>query len=427
MPRSIKDTPWKRIRNLLRNIHLWAGLVSGLFVVVICFSGTAYVFNTELTEMAAPHLYKVMPATANRIPVEIVAPVIQEKAGGAVTAIFVPAEANRTYRFDIKKEGDKSRNGTSYFVNPYSGEITGTSLEETGTKKFMSTMFSLHRWLLLDKIETPVFQGMTNRELGSKITGWATILFTLGCVTGICIWFPNKVRHWRQGLKIKTNGNRKRLIHDLHNAPAFYALIFLLLMGITGPQWSFPWYREGMQKTLGTYEAKTPKGETKKNTPPTALTNSKTLPTEINLSSILRAADTQLPYKGDYTIRIPEERGVPVVISKNKRGFFAPAAADKVLMNATSGQIIKTDVFTDKPFNERVAGSIKAIHTGSVYGIFTKLLYFIACLIATTLPLTGTLIWLNKLKKKKKKIKVTFAVRDQKITVTNLEDKLIAD
>jgi uncharacterized iron-regulated membrane protein len=426
MPRSIKDTPWKRIRNLLRNIHLWAGLISGLFVVAICFSGTVYVFNTELTEIAAPHLYKVKPGNVDRIPVEILLNKISEKAGGAVTAISVPAEANRTYRFDIKKEGDKSRNGTSYFVNPYSGEITGTSLEEPGTKKFMSTMFSLHRWLLLDKIETPVFQGMTNRELGSKITGWATILFTLGCVTGICIWFPNKIRHWRQGLKIKTSGNRKRIIHDLHNAPAFYTFIFLLLMGITGPQWSFPWYREGMQKTLGTYQAKTQKDSAKKTT--AAITgNPENLSALPSLSSMLLTADAQLPYKGDYTIRFPEETEAPVAITKNKLGFFAPAAADKVLIDAASGQIIKTDVFTDKPFNERVAGSIKAIHTGSVYGFFTKFLYFIACLIATTLPITGTLIWLNKLQKKKKKIKVTFAVRDQKITVTDLEDKLIAD
>ncbi|HXS57859.1 MAG TPA: hypothetical protein VN726_17115, partial [Hanamia sp.] len=40
---------------------------------------------------------------------------------------------------------------------------------------------------------------------------------------------------------------------------------------------------------------------------------------------------------------------------------------------------------------------------GSIYGMFTKLLYFFACLIATTLPVTGTIIWINKLKKKKKR------------------------
>ena len=64
-------------------------------------------------------------------------------------------------------------------------------------------------------------------------------------------------------------------------------------------------------------------------------------------------------------------------------------------------------------FNERVAGSIKAIHVGNVYGTFTKIIYFLACLIATSLPITGTMIWINKMKKSKKKNK---AVRKETIS-----------
>ena len=56
------------------------------------------------------------------------------------------------------------------------------------------------------------------------------------------------------------------------------------------------------------------------------------------------------------------------------------------MMDQYSGKIVKTEIFKDKPFNERVAGSIKAIHVGNVYGTFTKIIYFLACLIATSLP-----------------------------------------
>ena len=89
------------------------------------------------------------------------------------------------------------------------------------------------------------------------------------------------------------------------------------------------------------------------------------------------------------------------MITKTKTGFFAPAAGDRLVINRYTGAVEKTEIFRNKPFNERVAGSIKAIHVGNVYGTFTKLIYFIACLIATTLPITGTLIWLNKLKKRR--------------------------
>ncbi len=395
-------TPWEKIRKLFQTIHLWLGLASGIVVVAICFSGTIYVFNTELTEMSAPELYKIKPIKgAQRLPLENMLAGISGHLGKVNTA-YIPSNAERTYRFDIKKEGDKSRSGTSYFVNPYTGDIVGTSLQKSKTKEFMSTMFSLHRWLLLDKIETPIFKNITNRELGSMITGWATIIFTLGCITGMVIWFPKKIRHWRQGLKIKTNGNWKRIIHDLHNAPAFYALIFLLLMGLTGPQWSFEWYRNGMQKTLGTYQPKEKPAE-KNSTAGTKNDAPQEDSISLNLSALLANADQQLTYKGDYTIRFPEDAKSPINITKNKNGFFAPAAGDKMMVNSGNGAIMKTELFKNKPFNERVAGSIKALHTGSIYGMFTKLLYFFACLIATTLPVTGTIIWINKLKKKKKR------------------------
>ena len=55
---EISKTRWQKLRKLINDIHLWLGLGSGLIVIAVCFSGTVYVFNTELTEKAAPHLYK---------------------------------------------------------------------------------------------------------------------------------------------------------------------------------------------------------------------------------------------------------------------------------------------------------------------------------------------------------------------------------
>ncbi|HEX6180660.1 MAG TPA: PepSY-associated TM helix domain-containing protein, partial [Chitinophagaceae bacterium] len=191
------------------DIHLWLGLSSGLIVIAICLSGTIYVWNTELTEWSAPQLYSVnVPSGATRISADSLIKKLSDSTGGTVTSVTIPASDERTYQFQVKKKVDSTR-GVTYFVNPYTGEITGTSIQKTGTQKFMSTMFSLHRWLLLDKIG--------NRELGSAITGWATIIFTLGCLTGLIIWFPRKIKNWKQGLKIKFNSNWKRLNHDLHN------------------------------------------------------------------------------------------------------------------------------------------------------------------------------------------------------------------
>jgi len=72
-------------------------------------------------------------------------------------------------------------------------------------------------------------------------------------------------------------------------------------------------------------------------------------------------------------------------------------------LDKATAQVTPVERFRDQPLNQRIARSIKSLHIGDVYGTITKILYFIACLIATTLPVTGTIIWINKLRKKKKK------------------------
>ena len=229
------STPWMKTRKLFNDIHMWIGLVTGIIVIAICFSGTVYVYNTEITEKASPHLYKVddVPG-AQRLNPEQPFAAVESAGDGKVTGVLIPAERNRTLQYTVRKKDEKGR-GTTFMLNPYTGVITGNSNEKNGAKEFMGKMFSLHRWLLLDKIEEPIFDKLTNRELGSLITGWTTILFTLGCITGLIIWFPKKVKNWRAGLQIKIGANWKRLNHDLHNTLAFYAFFVFIGHGFNRP------------------------------------------------------------------------------------------------------------------------------------------------------------------------------------------------
>ncbi len=402
---------WPAIRSIFNKLHLWMGLASGLIVFVVCLSGTIYVFNQELIEWSAPHLYKVnYEKGVSRMSPDVLKSAVEQASGGTVTRVSIPAKPDKPFQYSVKIEGDNSRGGVSYMVNPYTGKILGNSKEELPMRTFMGYMFSLHRWLLLDKIEKPLIEGKTNLEVGRLINGWATILFTLGCITGLIIWFPNRVKSWKQGLKIKRNAGWKRMNHDLHNSLAFYSLFFLLLMGLTGPQWSFEWYRTGMQKTLGTYKEKpVNKGTAVKEEPQIASAdNSQPV---LSIADYMGIADKALHYTGNYSISIPGTTDEVAAVSKTRIGFFAPAASDRMSIDKYSGEVTRKDIFRDKPFNERVAGSIKAIHVGTVYGSFTKWIYFFVCLIATSLPVTGTLIWVNKLKKKRKRA-VAFNVRE---------------
>lgn len=403
---------WELIRKAFIKIHLYAGLTSGLIVIAVCLSGTIYVYNTEIRETANSERYFI-EVEGERRSLDALKTQVEQELKGEIASVNVFQAEDRTVQFGVKTEG--AERPVTYFVNPYSGEILGNNAEKTGTEEFMGYMFSLHRWLLLDKIEEPILESMTNMELGRFINGVATLLFLMGVITGIIIWFPNKLKNWKQGLKIKWSGNWKRVNHDLHNTLAFYSLLILFIMAVTGPFWSYQWYKEGWQKTFDTYQAPqgggqggpggnqrgaggTPGGERELEKP------SEEAPVErafISLDQVVATSNATLIYDGNLRVTLPNKPDGDISVSKSRTGFFAKAGADQLTLNPANLDVKETKLFSDLPVRQQIGRSVKSLHTGEIFGQFTKFIWFVACLIATSLPITGTLIWWNKRKKKK--------------------------
>ncbi len=397
---------WKSIRQFLNDIHLYAGLTCGLIVIAVSLSGTIYVYNTEIREFFESERYFVEKESKS-IPLDELRVTLETQLDGQVVGFQVFGQEGRTHQFSLKKTGEE--NSITYFVNPYSGKVLADNAQKTATEKFMGSLFSLHRWLLLDNVETPIFDSMSNQDLGRLINGIATSLFLLGVMTGIFLWFPKKAKNWKQGLKVKWDGNWKRINHDLHNTLAFYSLIALFIMAVTGPFWSFGWYKTGWQKTWDTYQA--PKEEIKGNAVANPAQESEpiqdSLPQPaapvVSLDELLALSSQQLPYEGNVRFTLPEDAEGEIGVSKSRIGFFARAGADQLKVIPATLVVKETVLFGELPVRQQIGKSVKALHTGEIFGQFTKFLWFIACAVATSLPITGTLIWWNKRGKKGKK------------------------
>jgi uncharacterized iron-regulated membrane protein len=111
-----------------------------------------------------------------------------------------------------------------------------------------------------------------------------------------------------------------------------------------------------------------------------------------------------LDYEGETTISIPASDKEVYTITKNNSSRLSPVITDKLVVDK-DGAVLHKELFADKPLNVQIASLIKPIHIGTIFGTFSKIIYFFACLIATSLPITGTLIWINKLKLQKSKKK----------------------
>ena len=395
---------WKPIRQFLNDIHLYAGLLSAVVVIAVCFTGTLYVYNTEIREFFDSERY-FTSEQGNPKTLEELKSGLQPLQQGKLVSVTAYSGADRSVQFQVKKEGEEK--ATTYFVDPYTGEILADNAKKTTSEELMGYVFSMHRWLLLDKVETPILESMTNQELGRLINGIATSLFLLGVLTGIFLWLPKKAKNWKQGLSVKWSGNWKRINHDLHNTLAFYSILALFIMAVTGPFWSFGWYKTGWQKTWDTYQApkEEKKGDTSKesNSPNPVLEDSIQLPEPvlISLDEAMAAANKQLTYAGVVKLTFPEDPEGDLAVSKSRTGFFARAGADQLKLNVQTLELKEKVLFAELPVRQQIGKSVKALHTGEIFGQFTKFLWAVACAVATSLPITGTMIWLNKRKKKR--------------------------
>lgn len=370
-------------RKLMNDLHLWLGVGSSLILFVVCLTGTIYTFKTEIEEFIEPEKYEVTISDQKYSMADLVAHV-EKETKGKVNRISFTENASRPYEINVKTNKE-DRRGTNFMVNQYTGKIIGET--KGPASEFFMTVFKLHRWLLLDM------------KIGRPIVGIATLIFTFLCISGLILWLPKKIKGWKSfkpGFKIMWKAKWKRINHDLHNTLGFYSLIFLLIMCLTGLTWSFEWYNNGLHKLLTGKEKEArnsgkekDKKESKDDFVPT-----------ISYEEALNIAQNTLPYEGKTIITKPKEKGYE--ITKYNHDRFNVEASDKLTINALTGSIDKTELFDDLTLGEKISKQIKGLHLGTTYGLFSKIIYFIACLIATSLPITGIFIWINKMKPKKK-------------------------
>ncbi|MCD8101564.1 MAG: PepSY domain-containing protein [Alistipes sp.] len=75
-------------------------------------------------------------------------------------------------------------------------------------------------------------------------------------------------------------------------------------------------------------------------------------------------------------------------------------ASDIYTFHPATGEVTAVSYYRDQPRSAKIRGWIYAVHVGSWGGIYTKILYFLACLTGAALPVTGYYIWLKKRWKK---------------------------
>ena len=396
-------------RKLINDIHLWLGLPSAVILVIMCFTGTLYVFQKEITQWVDRDKYQ-LETTGKSLPVAALKASIEKEKKGKVVSVIMPQLANEAWTFTLAVDDDKKsempkaivkskkekaeskaepkkEKTKSYWINPYTGKVIADA--QTPTSEFFATILKLHRWLLID-----------NHDIGGTITGTAALMMLLLQITGIILWAPAKLKSWKKfnawdpGFKIKLDAKFKRINFDAHKALGFYAFVFVTIMAITGPYFVFSWYKTAFASTMGT------KPISKEILEKSKYPRADAIP--VTFETIAANVEAQYPYKGTTRITYPKDSSGVFAVQKYKSGFIASSAVDKMTLDQYSGKTVVLTRFDNKTLGEKIVASAKLLHTGELFGTFSKIIYFLACLIATSLPVTGFLIWWGRNNKPEK-------------------------
>lgn len=217
-----------------------------------------------------------------------------------------------------------------------------------------TTIVRLHRWLFM-KPENAHDGGLS---LGRILTAVSSICMTIVLLSGVVIWWPKSKKALKIRLKISTNKGFRRFVYDSHVSLGIYVVIFLLLMSLTGPVFSFGWYRQGMSKLFG--QPMPPKG-----------------------------MKMQQPKDGAKQSATNDKAFAQVDTSQIKQQ--TQAAKD-------GAKDMKGDQHGKKPKGGKL---FKQLHTGTWGGWFSRVLYAIAAFIGGFLPISGYYLWWKRRSREK--------------------------
>ena len=253
-------TQWLRqpqrvwLRRAAFQIHLWVGLIIGLYVVVLSLTGSVLVYRNELDRyLATPHAAfdekaKAMNADELKAAAQRAYPGWQVTAVNEGRTVRRPARGGQaggrgapqggggagrgrgnrlpdpTATITVERNGDTKER----LFNPYTGQDLGDNT--TDGQFAILWIVRLHDELLLDRPDGPWWNG------------FLSMVFSVLVVTGLVVWWPGVTR-WKRSLVFKWKSGWRRLNWDLHSALGFWLFLFMLMWGISG------WYL-GMPEPL---------------------------------------------------------------------------------------------------------------------------------------------------------------------------------
>lgn len=358
-------------RKALFQVHLWTGVVIGLYLILISVTGSLLVFQRELQNDVPRLGNDTQPGPLSFGELTNIA--LRGYPGSALANIDMRTRERRVVSIGLKQNNEDR----IVYVDSQSGRIVGNEILQR-RHPLLTVSEDLHNELAA---------GTAGAE-GNGIGG--ALLFVMS-VTGIVLWWPGR-KNWQRAIKVKWNARWARVNWDLHSAFGFWTLLFVAMWGISGAYFIFP---RPFNRIIAVFSRMSDLQER----PSAWRPGDPVLP----LNALLHRAEALYPHDqlAYLYMDIYAPGGVVKVFLSSDPGMPLPLREDVVSFQPATGQILSNISSGNWSAGERLSLAIYSIHFGDFGGIPVKIIWALLGLIPVLLVITGYLMWWNRVLKKK--------------------------
>lgn len=424
------------IRPFIFWLHLAAGVVAGLVIAVMSFTGAVFAFEKQLIAWAERES-RLVPIESNRMVLsidELVRLSMEPQPAKRPSAITIVNDPQVAVKLSFGRTN-------SAYLNPYTGTVQPAS--GAGMRAFMREMIEWHRFL---------GRHDEQRTWGKAVTGACNAAFLVLAVTGLYLWWPRKLT----GTAFRAMGvpslklRGKARDWNWHNAVGFWTAPVLIVLTATALPISYQWAGNLIYRVTGT--APIPRGTRPGGS--AAPSSGISRPSEgaqlLSLQNLVEAAQKEIPDWKEISIRLgnryrmggtgerqparQEEGGPestyrsgiagsgPVASAggqrsgpRRKPGAADPAARQleqavsinikqrnawplfssiQLTLDPFTGAVLKKETFSDFNLGRKVRSWTRFLHTGEALGVIGQSVAGIASLLSLLLIWTGfALTW----------------------------------
>ena len=421
-----------RPRRVLVKAHRWISFLLLAWVVVVTVTGAWLVFGDALNaHVLRPGLYDQgdddvgMQAAMDVVEAEL-------PADGYLSFVVLPVNGRGVYQIDgawpkpgaePDEEGYTEEIFRTYFVDPGSGEINGTTQADVGATWWM---YRGHMYLWQDHGVFGVFDpetgwcraGSDGREPGGAkgvvcdvlpdgmdMIGWFGVLWVVVLLTGFYLWFWPGVRRWATALTVRRGRGPFAFNLSLHKVIGFLFWVPLTVIAFTGIMFAFPnlksWY-ENATPAGRDAELWVPPEDAVSSAPPGAAT-------PMDADEFLDAFEERFPGRTIHNVFAfadPEDETATYQAWVD-HGYSVwtregIAGNTLVVMDQYSGEVL----YDGSPeegnvFEQAWIDWGFPLHSGDWGGTWTRALWILVAVASIALATTGTLMWLIRHRKRK--------------------------